>query len=569
MSNPNVQLAFQGGGAKLAVMLPVADAFLKAKKRNLINITAVSGTSAGAICAALVACEADFTKVLDFLRVHGGAWANAMVPAPVRPLREAGAKFGWWQIFSHRELLKDLLLRGKPLLDGKALNGFIGELLNKTTNTTNPNIENRVPNLSIIASDIAASKAVIHKSGNLVSALVDSCSLPIVFRSFNTLSKTHYVDGGLCDNLPVEGLLSNREAATFAIFPIEEADGNGEPKNNILTYLLSLFSASINHGVSRSIAMVSEPFRFGIETKLGLLQFEEAIALLQQPEWYDTRRDEAFKRIGDFARSYGVINDPSDARVVDVIDIEQYQEALTELSDGFASHLQAQRARFTVRVNCGDVFKDEKDATDRTSDTITRVTEFKVLSEKASCYRTHLIMTNDNIVPTILSARNLTRDLPIPIRALALGKASFSSGDFKGCLIQFIDAPLHLAVDDLIEIRGVYHSTPKGDMRLLNFLQNDHLGYTNPQLPTIAKAELVLIYPKRIGPLRLIDHPKCSRQQQTEAMTFDKSYRDYLGEDLDVTGIFLRDLKNDERLFAYATKVQASTDRRTNAAKQA
>jgi predicted acylesterase/phospholipase RssA len=549
MSTPNVQLAFQGGGAKLVVMLPVADAFLKAQNRGLIKITAVSGTSAGAICAALVACGADFSKVLDFLKEHGSEWADAMVPAAVRPLKEHGTDLGWWQIYNNREVLRDVFLKGKPLLDGDALKNFIKALFKKSTDPKNPNIEKRATTLSIIASDIAKSKAIVHQSGDLVSALVDSCSLPIVFRSFNSLATTHYVDGGLCDNLPVEGLLSARNAATFAIFPIEEAGGaTGETKNNLITYLLALFSASINHGVSRSMAMVSEPFRFGIETNIGLLEFDEALDLLRQPNWYETRRDEAFKRIEDFARSYGVINDPNDARVVDVIDIGQYQQALTELSDDFASHLEIQRARFMVRVNCDEIFNNEKDAADRTSDTITRVTEFKVLSDKASCYRSYLIMTDDNIVPTVLSARNLTRKAEIPIRALALGK-TVPTENFKHCLIQFIEPSQHIGVGDVIEIRGVYYSTPKGDMRLLNLLKNDFFGFTNSQLPTVSKAELVLIYPKRIGPLQLVHYPKCSRSKM-EPMTFDKDDRDLLGEAVDVTGVFVQNLAKDERLYS-------------------
>jgi predicted acylesterase/phospholipase RssA len=54
MSIPNVQLAFQGGGAKFAAMLPVADAFVTAQASGDVKIKAVAGTSAGAICAALV-----------------------------------------------------------------------------------------------------------------------------------------------------------------------------------------------------------------------------------------------------------------------------------------------------------------------------------------------------------------------------------------------------------------------------------------------------------------------------------------------------------------------------------
>ena len=63
MPPPKLQFAFQGGGAKFIAMLPAAAAISHFAKKGKIDISAVAGTSAGAICAALIAANCDFEKL--------------------------------------------------------------------------------------------------------------------------------------------------------------------------------------------------------------------------------------------------------------------------------------------------------------------------------------------------------------------------------------------------------------------------------------------------------------------------------------------------------------------------
>jgi predicted acylesterase/phospholipase RssA len=63
-----VQFAFQGGGARLALLLPVVQAILACEEEGTIQVTRVAGTSAGAIAAALVAGRADMKALVDHLR---------------------------------------------------------------------------------------------------------------------------------------------------------------------------------------------------------------------------------------------------------------------------------------------------------------------------------------------------------------------------------------------------------------------------------------------------------------------------------------------------------------------
>ena len=58
-----VQLAFQGGGAKVVALLAAAEAIQDACRQNLISVSRVSGTSAGSIVACLLAGEINIGEV--------------------------------------------------------------------------------------------------------------------------------------------------------------------------------------------------------------------------------------------------------------------------------------------------------------------------------------------------------------------------------------------------------------------------------------------------------------------------------------------------------------------------
>ena len=560
MSIPNIQLAFQGGGAKFAVMLPVADAFVTAQKRGDLKIKAVAGTSAGAICAALVACEADFSKVLDFLDSEGDGWVSKLIPADIQPLAELKSLPKWWHLktwYKHRHAIYDVIYgvawAGRPILNGNALRDFFRALFESSTGSAEQEIEKCASTLTIIASNIVASAAVEHKKGPLIPALVDSCALPIIFRSFASLSGSHHVDGGLCDNLPVEGLLSDVASPVFAIYPVSP-EKEPSTTNNIFIYLLALLSASINHGVSRSKAMIETPFQFEQKTELGLLDFRGALALLRDQRWYEDEKEAALGRIEDFLTSYGSIASPNEARVVDVIDVDQYRKVLDELSSDFAANFEQTLSRFMIRINCDKFFQDKKDAARRKADTVTRVSEVKVLGDDVRYYRSNLLLSDTSIVPTVWSVRNQTRDHYIPIRALALEDRS-DHKTAKHCLIQFIDPKTYLSKGDVLEIRGTYPTSHPNDMSGLNFQKTEFFGFNNLEWDDIQTAELVLVYPKKIGPLELSSDPKRSTRHDLTAMQFGKEFRAALDNEMEVQGRSAKNLKKGQKIYALVTRI--------------
>jgi hypothetical protein len=300
--------------------------------------------------------------------------------------------------------------------------------------------------------------------------------------------------------------------------------------------------------------MISKPFRFEVETNLGLLDFREALEQLKDKNWYDKEKEAALFRIENFLTSYGFIKSPNDSRVADVIEVNQYLQTLVELSSDFASHFKQTRSRFMVRVNCDKFFQNKKDAAKRPADTVTRIAEVVVLSDDARYYRTNVSFADGSIAPTIWSVRNLRTNKSIPIRALPLDNRSDNSAA-KHCLIQFIDPKAHFRKGDELEIQGIYHTFEGGDMRELNFRRTDYFGFQNTEWDEIETAEIVLVYPARLGSLQLAHDPKRGTRDDLAPIEFAREFRQGLGETLDVQGCAAHKIRKGDKLYVQVTRL--------------
>ncbi len=549
MSIPNIRLAFQGGGAKLAAMLPYADAFYTAHYEGTVNIRSVSGTSAGAICAALVATEADFESVRDYLIEKGPNHLSKLVPGQVASLAKnfkVNENLSWWQILKNVELFNDILFSGNPILQSDALKDLISGVFSKANGVNSHNINDLNIDLFVSASDISKSRGVTHSSGNLLAALVDSCSLPVLLRSFSDLSATHYVDGGLCDNLPVDCLIGPHQDSIFAVFPSSKPI---EQKiDNFLKYLSSLLSASINHSATRSVKRVSKPFQVEVQTDLDLLDFKEAIDAISDENWYDAEKNRILKRLENFSLAYGGSISPNEARVADVQEIDSYHRLLSNLTQKQSQELKSISGQFIVKVNSDKVNNVDGE---REPDTITRVSNFEILEDDVEFYRTNVKVASDSIVPTIWSVKNLTKDLEIPISALPLNLVTKEGLEVRECLIEFVDRSL-IEKGDIIQIQSIYHTAGDENMSKLNRREMDYFGFRHAGIDTLGVADLILIYPKKLGNLRLLlDTDRSKNIESTPFLKGDLSdLQRYVGQKDRITGLSLKNMPSGSRFYA-------------------
>jgi NTE family protein len=190
-----IGIALSGGAARCIAHLGVLDVLDK----NNIPVHVVSGTSGGALVAALYASRRFSPEALQ-RQVSGLSW---------------------------RRLTRPVLSR-QGLLSSARIGRFVHRLIGDTT------FEQLSIPLAVIATDLISGKMVVLREGSVSRAVQASCSLPIIFKP--TLhNHRSLIDGGYVSQIPVRAA---REAlgADFVIavdVNYGGMEGAGTPKNMI------------------------------------------------------------------------------------------------------------------------------------------------------------------------------------------------------------------------------------------------------------------------------------------------------------------------------------------------
>jgi len=158
-----IGIVLSGGGARGVAHLGV----LKALDELGVVIDCISGTSAGAFAGALYAQGLKPDSIFELIK--GVSFLSS--------LRPAWARTG----FFNMDGMKEILQKNIPINNFNAL---------------------RIP-LTVAATDIRKGQIYYFSDGELIQAVLASCSIPAIFNPIN-LNGNLYVDGGLIDNLPVK-----------------------------------------------------------------------------------------------------------------------------------------------------------------------------------------------------------------------------------------------------------------------------------------------------------------------------------------------------------------------------
>ena len=159
-----IGITFSGGGARGIAHLGV----LKVLLENEVNPEVISGTSAGAIVGALFA--AGYTPDESLKIINQTSFLSYFRPS-----------YSW----------KGLLSVDK-----------LGVLLKKYLPETFDQLDRE---LAVAATDINSGETVYFNNGDLVSAILASSCVPLLFKPVNIRGR-NYVDGGVLNNLPVEAI---------------------------------------------------------------------------------------------------------------------------------------------------------------------------------------------------------------------------------------------------------------------------------------------------------------------------------------------------------------------------
>jgi NTE family protein len=166
-------MALSGGGARGFAHLGV----FKFMEERGIRPDIISGTSAGALAGALFA-DGYTSEEIQRLFMGKDLWRLIRIHLPTSGLLNMGGL----KEFLHKHL------RSKCIEDLK------------------------IP-MVIVATDFDNGMACEFREGNLVDAVIASCSIPIIFSPV-VIKGIHYVDGGLFRNFPV---MTIREECSYVI----------------------------------------------------------------------------------------------------------------------------------------------------------------------------------------------------------------------------------------------------------------------------------------------------------------------------------------------------------------
>jgi predicted acylesterase/phospholipase RssA len=275
-----IQLAIQGGGAKIVSLLAVMETIQELQNKGELEVTNIVGTSAGSIAGAFLA-------------------AGVSIPVVKQQVTNLTSKL----VDKHfskslRKGLTNIILLGKPVWKTEFFRNQLEVFFTK--NSVKEIGDCKIP-LRIIATDLTNGK--VHpferKDEPLINAIIASCGLPYFFKVWDKNGENQIlVDGGICENLPSEYLEAQNDL-NGEIIGISFAEGSSQKTpTNLLEFTYSLLNTAMANSVKRAKRKINKDNLFEIKTKIDTFDFDKAISNLDH-EW-----DLAKSQAETFFRNY-------------------------------------------------------------------------------------------------------------------------------------------------------------------------------------------------------------------------------------------------------------------------
>lgn len=257
LSPVRIQLAIQGGAAKICVLVATLEAVQKLEKEGRLKVTRIAGTSAGAIVGTLFAAGIPMSTVKTRL--------ESLSLVDIIP------QYSTVRLF-HR------FIRGKALWSDRGLQKVVRKLVDEADPkvTTFSNIEEHggIP-VQVLAADIRnGEKRIYGGKDQIVNALLDSCAVPFGFRAAHSGGDSSIVDGGICENLPSDLLMEHTSTAGPAV-GISFRRAPGKAPSNAIEFSFALMETAMSNSIQRA-AKALQGAVFEIDTDIG--SFDWALA---------------------------------------------------------------------------------------------------------------------------------------------------------------------------------------------------------------------------------------------------------------------------------------------------
>lgn len=251
-----IQLALQGGGAKLCGLLAALEAVQELEHEGVLEVTRLAGTSAGSIAAALYAANVPLAGIRERI-IDNRSRLEGLFPQPT-----------FWR-------LALLAIFGRPIVDLSPLQKVLREALKG-----NPRFGELEKRLIVVATDITNGKTQKFDDPDdfVVNAVVDSCAIPFYFRGPGKKNANALlVDGGICENLPVD-FLRKFDAKDGQIIGITFRPGSpGVTPSGLRSFSKALLDAAMNNSVRRAQLQLGDDRLLSLKTDIDTLDFARAL----------------------------------------------------------------------------------------------------------------------------------------------------------------------------------------------------------------------------------------------------------------------------------------------------
>jgi predicted acylesterase/phospholipase RssA len=287
-----VQLAVQGGGAKISSLLAVLEAFQESPALKPFTFTRLAGTSAGSIIVTCLAANIRARELRQRLK-DGGArdLVRNLFPVP-----------NWLSAVG-------LALLNRPLWNEKKLGGLLRTELESAglqeLSFAELNKKGKCE-VMIVATDLTSSKRVVFDnrgSESLISAILHSCGIPFYYRTSGSTGNV-LVDGGITENFPAE--LLNKELHKYGpVLGIGFKEKTWNPPSGLIGVGSALLNTAMTESTRRARKHIEDGNLFLIDTNVDTFDFQAGFESLAGAE-YDLIYEKAqayFEKVADRLRA--------------------------------------------------------------------------------------------------------------------------------------------------------------------------------------------------------------------------------------------------------------------------
>jgi predicted acylesterase/phospholipase RssA len=490
-----LQLAIQGGGAKIVSLLAAMEVVEKLEADKVIKVTRIAGTSAGAIVGCLYAGKVPMSLVKERLRNISPKRLGRLFPPP------------------GLNIIKNFP-RGRPLWNTDFLESELNRFLDEPGIDFEQLSKRKETEVLVVATNLTQSRIKVFgkdKDDDVVAAVLASCGLPFCFRIWSKAGSDVVVDGGICENLPSDELEPYVEE-DGPVIGISFKPVKGRSPNNWMNFSIALLETAMNNSMNRARRKLTTEKVFSIDTDIGTFDFAKALK---------EGLNDSYKVVkGDAEDFFEKVLTPTPSVTISPADWDQSSLMMNTMGEVYKNQHEPTKLRY---LHCSIVVKANSLRDPNVKDEVTYSMTFKTLNEPVYCHAVSLSETENQALfdQSELSVSD-EKGNPIEIRKVPIRDAEAPVGTR---LLLFLFPPLQPNSGAYtLEVKDLANDVFKA----LQEKRPDELTFKPLRaMEVVDRIDLVVQWPKNSGTLRMVPKDIEYRGNPMGRQELKKYPRDY------------------------------------------